>query len=719
MIRSLRTPLLLACLAVGPLAIAQDAGRRGAWCATDEQAALLRTTFHDPALARERAAADAQSDLLQRDDASAARARPTATRFVPVVIHVVSTCGEQSITDAQILDGMRILNEDWSRLSADTVQTRPIFKQRAADLNVEFRLAKLDPQGQPTTGIVRVTNIATNSASDRIKAVVPAWNNYFNIWLVNSIGTGGGGGTILGYAQFPGTGPWNTWGVVQRVDTWIAPVGQGRDRTMSHEIGHCFDLAHTFQSGCGASCTSSGDGVCDTPPSSAATYGCNQTQNTCANDANGPSPYTGNVVDQIENYMSYDDCQNMFSLGQQLRVEAAINSFSYLRNMMSPANLLATGITTGQVVGAPAPIPYFASCNTRVCEGGSLTFADGSYNGRVASRTWTFTGATVASDTARNPIVTFTTPGLQTVTLSVNDGVNPPRPSLTAQVMVSTTTSGYQAPFQFAFPASQFPTDATDPFRNWEITSQGSTGAGWEATSLAGTPNDNESVRIRLRNATARSTHFLYSPNIVVPSALNRAYLSFRRAYAPATAAAADILKVDYSLDCGRTWTNRATRASAQLRTANAVAGIFVPTATQWAADSIPLPTTLAAGAHLQVRFSVAVDGGNALYLDALRIRGRVLSTAADQAAGAEVSLAPNPLTDETRVALTLTRPTRVALYVTDVLGRVVLTQAERSLPAGAHLLPIAEGLRRATAGVYAVTVLLDGQPLTQRLSVQ
>ncbi|HRP60405.1 MAG TPA: M43 family zinc metalloprotease [Vicingus sp.] len=97
-------------------------------------------------------------------------------------------------------------------------------------------------------------------------------------------------------------------------------------RTLTHEIGHCFNLYHTFQSGCGSNCGSSGDLCCDTPPVSTSSGSCNTSENTCSNDANGADPYGTDVLDQIENYMSYNSCQNMFSLDQKTRMMAVLNS---------------------------------------------------------------------------------------------------------------------------------------------------------------------------------------------------------------------------------------------------------------------------------------------------------------------------------------------------------------------------------------------------------
>ena len=86
-----------------------------------------------------------------------------------------------------------------------------------ADSEVEFRLATKDPMGNCTDGVVRVFTSKTRSANDRtgFKAV-SYWNaySYLNVWTVANIGLeSNAGGTILGYAQFPATGPLSTDGI--------------------------------------------------------------------------------------------------------------------------------------------------------------------------------------------------------------------------------------------------------------------------------------------------------------------------------------------------------------------------------------------------------------------------------------------------------------------------------------------------------------------------
>lgn len=196
--------------------------------------------------------------------------KESVVKIIPVVVHIIHDNWSGDISDAQVEDGIAVLNEDFRRLNSDTGQTRSVFKPYAADSEFEFRLAKIDPNGNCTKGIVRVNSPLTNNANDNVKSL-SYWpsNKYFNVWLVKSIENNSGQGTILGYAQFPGFGSWNTYGVVVRNDQWGRIGSSFSDgRTATHEVGHCLGLFHTFQGGCGSNCSNSGDQVCDTPPDS-------------------------------------------------------------------------------------------------------------------------------------------------------------------------------------------------------------------------------------------------------------------------------------------------------------------------------------------------------------------------------------------------------------------------------------------------------------------
>ena len=69
---------------------------------------------------------------------------PEAVYIIPIVFHIIHTDGTENISDAQILDQVAILNRDYRKLNADTSLIVAGFDTIAADIKVEFRLARLD-----------------------------------------------------------------------------------------------------------------------------------------------------------------------------------------------------------------------------------------------------------------------------------------------------------------------------------------------------------------------------------------------------------------------------------------------------------------------------------------------------------------------------------------------------------------------------------------------
>ncbi|MDG1283915.1 MAG: hypothetical protein P8N46_04590, partial [Flavobacteriales bacterium] len=60
---------------------------------------------------------------------------------IPVVVHVVYNNNNENISDQQIQSQIDILNEDFRRQNADSVNTPSAFLSVAADTEIEFCLA--------------------------------------------------------------------------------------------------------------------------------------------------------------------------------------------------------------------------------------------------------------------------------------------------------------------------------------------------------------------------------------------------------------------------------------------------------------------------------------------------------------------------------------------------------------------------------------------------
>ena len=187
-------------------------------------------------------------------------------KVIPVVVHVVWNRRSEQISMAQIRSQISVLNRDFRARNRDKSKVPDVWKPIVGDTKVEFELARRDPAGRSTNGVVRVETDQTSfDSNDGVKfrnsGGSKAWpaSRYLNLWVCTLRGG------LLGYAQFPG-GSKRTDGVVIRntafgtTGTAAAPFNRGR--TTTHEIGHFLNLRHIW--GDTHDCDGS-DFVADTP----------------------------------------------------------------------------------------------------------------------------------------------------------------------------------------------------------------------------------------------------------------------------------------------------------------------------------------------------------------------------------------------------------------------------------------------------------------------
>ena len=250
---------------------------------------------------------------------------------IPVVVHVVWNTDnpEQNISDAQIQYQIDVLNNDYRRQNIDQINTESAWLINAADCEIEFCLAKVDPNGLATNGIIRVeTNHGTFDTDSDIHTSSSGGSNdwpnhdYLNLWVCNL------GDNLLGYATPPSSSIQDGDGVVINYKNFgnspNPPYNKGR--TATHEIGHWLNLEHLWGSFgfCGD------DQVNDTPKQESWTYNCPgfpSNPNSCSTaNSNG---------DMFQNYMDYtnDACMNLFTNDQKTRMRAAISL--YRPNMLN------------------------------------------------------------------------------------------------------------------------------------------------------------------------------------------------------------------------------------------------------------------------------------------------------------------------------------------------------------------------------------------------
>ena len=278
-----------------------------------------------------------------------------AANPIPVVFHIVlnqaqinklgGAAGIQQRIDSQIA----VINRDFNAQNGDASQIPAAFKSFLGNANIQFALARRMPDGTGTPGydITTITSTGINESSSTgsgmgfaeakyVNGVANAWDpaTYLNIWIINPLDNGSTS-SILGltippsYKRYGVSG--NEMGIVLNYGAfgsraavsqyYISGINGGR--TLTHELGHFFEIWHVWGDDNGA-CPGSGgqdDGISDTPPQSDATYGCPSFPrlDSCTS--------TGNGI-MFMNYMDYvnDACMHLFTIKQAAVMHASIVS---------------------------------------------------------------------------------------------------------------------------------------------------------------------------------------------------------------------------------------------------------------------------------------------------------------------------------------------------------------------------------------------------------
>ena len=315
------------------------------------------------------------------------------TLNIPVVIHIIlknthSNIGiGTNISNAQIEDALKILNEDYSKTNPEYPNPpRNTFLNYWENPDMKFCLANTDPSGNPTNGIIRTSttiadwdaddNFESNAMKRTINGGMDAWDpsKYLNIWVCN-LSNSNGGGMTLGYAYLPGLASWNAWKDGLVIDfQYFGTIGgaspSSDGRTATHEIGHYLGLNHTFAEGgiwngvpygCADSqgnltcCDNDNDNVDDTPAAKDIYFGSvtSSTNNNTCNDLSYVNTFNTDVLDMDENYMSYASTTWMFSTDQVNVMNATLNGYrSSLKNSTASMNcdgIVGTGLNNYQL----------------------------------------------------------------------------------------------------------------------------------------------------------------------------------------------------------------------------------------------------------------------------------------------------------------------------------------------------------------------------------
>ncbi len=622
---------------------------------------------------------------------------------IPVVFHVIHYNGPENISDEQVLSGIEVMNRDFRKLNPDADDVISEFEGIAADSEIEFRLAQIDPQGDCHTGINRIVSPLTYDGGGEVKDLIQ-WprNSYLNIWVVEDANG------AAGYSLYPGSvngaqGAGNDGIVVAHDYTGnIGTSNNYRSRTLTHEAGHWMNLRHLWGNsnspGDSENCDMD-DQVSDTPVTSGWTS-CNVNGSTCGS------------LDNVQNYMEYSYCGRMFSEGQRTRMRAAMNSGVAQRNQLwTPENLEETGVNLEPILCEAR----FGASRQTICVGDTVQFFDDSYHG-VTGWAWEFGDGNSAND--QNPLHTFDEPGNYDVTLTVSNGGN--EVSLTELGFIQVLDpDGMSLPFTENF-------EAEDLDDNWFMVDVSNDGDGWEVTSVAGYTGE-QSLRIHNWSNNVEFNRDQLISQAMDMSEAELIQVTYKWAYCykgnnEDEDDTDDRLKVYASPNCGETWSlRRMHRGFTDLPSAPPHPFVFTPNGQdEWNSYVLEIPYSQFYTENFRIMFEFESRLGNNIFLDDINITAYTASDLLELelGEGVDFEVYPNPAQDEATVSFS----TRL-MYQTmdiafmDLTGRTLWSQTQRNVIPGLHLvdLPIVEW----SAGTYLVSVVLDGRRFTKQLVIQ
>jgi hypothetical protein len=544
--------------------------------------------------------------------------RTSALITIPVVFHIVYNTAEQNVTDERILEQLNVLNKDYARLNQDAQSTPTAFGSVAASANIQFCLAKRDPNNKPTTGIERkFTTNATFSNFDDVKKVsaggIKGWskNKYLNIWVCNL------SGSLLGYASTPGTANDTLDGVVVSYATIGGPDAPGihptynLGRTLTHEVGHWLNLIHVWGDD-GGTCTGS-DNVNDTPNQASEHYG---TPNfpiiSCNNGPNG---------DMFMNYLDYSDdyVMNIFTEGQSVRMnDALINARAAILNSngcsdtTTPIDLALIAILHANGFYCSGNInPSVQIKNKGTSSITNISFSIKVDDDAPVIKVWNgslIPGQSIA--VALDPLTVSSGTHYLTISATVlNDG------NLSNNILVNRLTVGAPTALPYAqdFEQKRFPAD------NW---------------SVINSDHNATFMRSRLSSTKGNSSLWYYAAPgtadglnddiILEPldlTTLNEPVLAFDLACLHDNSIASNnSLKIFVSTDCGLTYEEIFSKSGTNLATANgSAASVFTPASNQWRKDSVNLKN-YGSFNNVIIKFEYTSGNANVLFIDNLQI---------------------------------------------------------------------------------------------------
>jgi Pregnancy-associated plasma protein-A. len=661
--------------------------------------------------------------------------------IIPVVVHVIHDYGVEYVSDNDIFDMINKMNIIYQKKNDQSATIEP-FKKYIGLMNIEFRLARKDPNGQPTTGITRHFSYLTNGGDEYAKFDQWAPDRYLNVWIENRIGRGVANGTILAYSNFPSSAAANPFG--DGIITRYNSIGDASN-TMSHEVGHYFNLAHPWNSSgaeVGQACGD--DGVDDTPPTKGHFGGCPLFDSACANGYQiiySPGD-TVNYPDttNVQNFMDYSDCPNMFTKQQVIRARIALRSSVGNRNgLISPNGQVATG-----VLNPANDLPPVADFSVERSGGERTVYlcADNDKEFIFRNRSWRDTatvswefgnGATPATSTnaTQNVLVKVTQPGWVNVKLTAT-GNNSGSTTLEAQRAYAADPNykikpmdGYFQEFNESGDRDKWPSfNYYNNQTKWELTNVGY----YDNSGIRFTGFDSRVYPGNTTGSFELDYDDFFTPIFDLSGMTNGdCNLNFMSAgvfNTTNTDEMDDVLQIHYSTNCGETWVKMDSVAKADLANNGTYTMPFQPQwMGEWKLQSRNIPAQARTGNTMfRFRYKPTVDTrsqgymavGNNFYMDRINVSPFPLGVNTLVDGDKTIAVAPNPTSENAFVIIKGNEGKDASIVVADVTGKVVYRTKQALTESISRIEIPASAI--AVKGMYMIQVATGDQVQTEKL---
>ena len=601
---------------------------------------------------------------------------------IPVVFHIIHN-GEpigvgENISEERIMEQFAILNQDFRKMNPRSSSVPALFYPIEADIGVEFILAKQDPNGFATNGIVRKQGSRSNYSNSlntlKGESYWPA-EDYINVWVAET-------GETIGFASFPIT---SLDGISESetnrlldgliVDDDFVGINmttdgsfQSHGQTLTHEMGHFLGLRHIWgDSLCG-------NDYCDDTPQAEDDHGING-YIPVSSPCSFPGPDTcdeDEIPDMFMNFMDYtnDECMNMFTDDQKSRMRIVLEN--------SPRRLsLRTSHALNEPIGVLDDDMAFISVDNAsvvVCEmetSFDLTFANHGIN-NVTSFTFASAQNGVSQEliedglnllTGQTHTVSLVITNLQEGVndfsweiLQINGGADENRLNNSGAAKVFRDSETIEAPFR-----QDFETDT------W-LTASSKGQSEWETHSNDG----NTSFYVKGYHNSLDNETWLISPIFSLAS-FQEVGMFFKMSYA--IAEQTDAFRIAIQEGCD---TDFSTVKSYLLDT-NSFSefnGAWVPP--ENGEETFVDLTSYAGQEELRLAFIFTNNGGNNFYLDDIELTNNNAPNQARLDKG-DFLVYPVPVREFFQVTLNLPNAQDALIQLIDISGAVVLERKAKN----------------------------------------